>query len=68
MTRDDLIASVERMQDELGCLRALVVQPTAPLSMGDREQATQTIKTAAASLGNLKRTLRRGTGPEGGLP
>ena len=68
MTRDDLIASVERMQDELASLRALVVQPTAPLSMGDRLQATETIKAAAASLGTLKRTLRRGIDPEGARP
>ena len=67
MTRDQLIASVERMQDELAGLRALVALPTAPLSMGDRVQATDTIRTAAASLGNLKRTLRRGSDPEGGL-
>jgi hypothetical protein len=66
MTRDDLIASVERMEDELTGLRALVVQPKAPLSMGDRVQATETIKVAGASLGNLKRTLRRGIDPEGG--
>jgi hypothetical protein len=65
MTRDQFIASVERMQDELAVLRALVVEPTAPLSMYDRVQATDTIKTAAASLGNLKRTLRRGIDPDG---
>lgn len=67
MTRDQLIASVERMQDELAGLRALVVQPTAPLSMGDRAQAAETIRTAAASLGNLQRTLRRGMESDGGL-
>ena len=67
MTRAELFASVERMQDELASLRALVVQPTAPLSMGDRAQASETIRTAAASLGNLKRTLRRGIDPDGEL-
>jgi hypothetical protein len=67
VTRAELIASVERMQDELAGLRALVVQPTAPLSMGDRAEATETIRTAAASLGNLGRTQRRGLAADGGL-
>ena len=67
MTRDESLASIERMQDALPGLRAFVVQPTAPLSMGDRAEATKTIATVAASLGNLKRTLRRGIDPDGGL-
>jgi hypothetical protein len=68
MTRDQLIASVERMQDELAGLRALVVLPTAPLSMGDRVDATDAIKHALASLGNLPTKLRRGIDPEGVRP
>ena len=68
MTRDQLIASVERMQEELACLRAVVAQPTAPLSMGDRVDATDAIKHALASLGNLTTKLRRGIDPEGVRP
>jgi hypothetical protein len=66
MTREDLIASVERMQDELASLRALVVQPKAPLSMGDRAEATETINSAKACLGKLRGTLLRRRDRDGG--
>ena len=56
---DLLLSSVERLQDELAALRTEVNRSTAPLSMGQRVDAGEHLKTIAASLGNLKRTLKR---------
>ena len=54
-----LPALIEQMQSDLAVVRLRVLD-SGPLSPGVRADAAEHVQVLVATLGNLKRTLRRG--------